>query len=67
MNRADLEQERQRLDQVAREAHEAGEDCLREDCQECCPHYEHDYHSCLDCGAEMDIGQMIDAAEREDR
>lgn len=34
-------------------------------CQECCEHNEHDHYICMDCGAELDPGSFIDAAEMD--
>ena len=45
-----------------RAAHEAGEDCGVERCQECCPHDERDHGICLDCEHEEDPGAAIDRA-----
>ena len=43
-------------------AHEAGDDCGDDRCQECCPHDERDHGICLYCGHEQDPGEAIDAA-----
>lgn len=43
-------------------AHEAGEPCENEKCQECCEHNEHDHGVCMDC--EKDItDDLVCAAE----
>lgn len=43
-------------------AHDVGEDCGTERCQECCAHDERDHGICLDCEHEEDAGAAIDRA-----
>lgn len=50
------------MNKTKEELHAIGEPCEDEACQECCPHeYEDGY--CLNCSAEQDMGELIDAAE----
>lgn len=50
-------------EELTNRAHEAGEDCGKEKCQECCPHSdERDHGMCIDCGHEEDPGAAIDRA-----
>lgn len=41
---------------------EVCEGCEDYECQDCCPHYEHDHYICLDCKKELDPGRDIDRA-----
>jgi Fe2+ or Zn2+ uptake regulation protein len=36
--------------------------CEELDCQDCCPHNEHECFICNDCGKELDVGEAIDRA-----
>jgi hypothetical protein len=44
-------------------AHDIGESCDVDLCQECCQHDERDHGICLDCGHEQDPGEAIDQAQ----
>jgi hypothetical protein len=44
------------------EAHDKGEPCDENKCQECCTHDDRDHGICLDCEHEQDPGAAIDAA-----
>lgn len=49
-------------EKLAALAHESGEPCENEKCQECCEHNEHDHGVCMDC--EKDItDDLVCAAE----